>query len=93
MGILDEAHNAVHVSRRQHYDHPSTSFARLAGIWTAMLKHLLKEGVELTPEMANLMLIGFKVSREIAKPKKDNRVDIAGYAETLQMIHETKINQ
>jgi len=88
MSILDEAHNAVHVSRRQDYDHPSTSFTRLAGIWTAMLKHLLKDEAELTPEIANLMLIAFKVSREIAKPKRDNRIDIAGYAETLEMQYE-----
>jgi hypothetical protein len=28
-----------------------------------------------------------KVMREAERPKHDNRVDIAGYAETLEMVH------
>jgi hypothetical protein len=31
-------------------------------------------------------MIGVKMSRECNKPKRDNRIDIAGYAEALDMV-------
>jgi hypothetical protein len=31
-------------------------------------------------------MIGVKMSRECNRPKRDNRVDLAGYAETLDMV-------
>jgi len=31
-------------------------------------------------------MIGVKISRECNKPKRDNRIDIAGYAEALDMV-------
>jgi hypothetical protein len=33
-------------------------------------------------------MVGVKISRECNKPKRDNRVDGAGYFETLQMIYD-----
>ena len=33
-------------------------------------------------------MIGVKISRETHRPKRDNLVDIAGYAQTVAMIRE-----
>jgi len=33
-------------------------------------------------------MVGLKISREVNKPKRDNRVDGAGYFETLDMVRQ-----
>ena len=78
--ILYEAHNLVHGVRGEDYGHPYEDFSRTAKIWSAIL------GVDVTPEQVALCMIGVKISRECNKPKRDNRIDIAGYAETLDMV-------
>ena len=78
--ILFEAHNLVHGVRGEDYGHPYEDFSRTAKIWSAIL------GVDVTPEQVALCMIGVKISRECNKPKRDNRIDIVGYAETLDMV-------
>ena len=51
-------------------------------MWSAIL------GQEVTPAQVGLCMIAVKVSRECHKPKRDNLVDIAGYAETVRMVRE-----
>jgi Domain of unknown function (DUF6378) len=88
MSILDEAKILVHNDRRKDYDHPAAFFSRQASMFSAAIAHKLREPI--TAEEANIFMILFKLNREITKPKKDNRVDGAGYFETLDMIHESK---
>lgn len=45
---------------------------------------------EVKPEHIPLCMIAAKISRECHSPKQDNRIDIAGYAETLEMVHRHK---
>ena len=78
--ILFEAHNLVHGVRGEDYGHPYEDFSRTAKIWSAILDK------EVTPEQVALCMIGVKMSRECNRPKRDNRVDMAGYAETLDMV-------
>src|SRR5690606_42133544 len=78
--ILTEAHRLVHGQRGQDYGHPYEDFSRTAKIWSAIL------GIEVTPRQAILCMIAVKISRECHRPKRDNRVDIAGYAEALDMV-------
>lgn len=78
--ILFEAHRLVHADRGQNYGHPYEDFSRTSKIWSAIL------GIEVTPEQVALCMIGVKISRECHRPQRDNRVDIAGYAETLDMV-------
>ncbi len=80
--ILHEAHTLVHGVRGEDYGHPYHDFSRTAKIWSAIL------GVDVTPEQVALCMIGVKISRECNRPKRDNRVDIAGYAEALDMVVE-----
>jgi hypothetical protein len=72
----------VHGQRGQDYGHPYEDFSRTAKMWSAIL------GIEVTPQQAILCMIAVKISRECHLPKRDNRVDIAGYAEALDMVVE-----
>jgi len=41
---------------------------------------------DIDPRIAGLMMGGVKISREVNKPKRDNRVDLAGYSEVTELI-------
>lgn len=82
--ILQEAQRLVHGDRGADYGHPLDDFAKTALIWSAVL------GVDVQPEQVALCMVGVKISREVNKPKRDNRVDGCGYFETLDMVYEEK---
>lgn len=83
--ILEEAQRLVHGDRGAAYGHPIEDFARSGRIWGAIL------GIpDVPPEKVALCMVGVKISREVNSPKRDNRVDGAGYFETADMIHEER---
>jgi len=83
--ILQEASEAVGGPRRDDYGHPIEDFTRTGRMWAAIL------GVdEVTPEQVALCMVAVKISREVHRPKRDNLVDIAGYAATLKMVREAQ---
>lgn len=84
--ILEEAQRLVHGDRQQDYGHPASDFTRTGVFWTEALKGKLKEGETIGPEDVALCMVFVKLSREINRPKRDNRVDGAGYLETLDMV-------
>jgi hypothetical protein len=88
--ILQEAARLVGGDRQQAYGSPSLKFARVAQIWTAVLGSKLREGVTLDAGDVALCQIGEKLARESIKPRRDNRADMAGYAQCLDMIREAK---
>ena len=75
--VLTEAESLVHGDRNADYGHPLDDFKRTAKIWGAIL------GIEIKPEQVGLCMCGVKISRECNKSKRDNMVDLAGYAETV----------
>ena len=78
-----EAHRLVHGSRGADYGHPIEDFTRTGKMWGAIL------GTDpVPPDKVALCMVAVKVSREVNAPKRDNRVDIAGYAETLEMVRQ-----
>lgn len=81
--ILTEAYDLVHGPRQADYDHPRVNFQAIADGWTVIF------GEPVTPQQVALAMIWTKVCRELHRPKRDNRVDIAGYAETLDMVEES----
>jgi hypothetical protein len=83
---LHEAYELVHSDRGRDYGPPWLDFTRTGRMWGAILG--LPDAVP--PEQVALCMIAMKISRECNRPKRDNRVDIAGYVETLDMVQEHK---
>jgi hypothetical protein len=84
--ILDEARRLVYGPREHAYDHPRRDFTRTVGMLNALFAAKLRE--PLTPADFALIMICCKLSREVFRHKRDNVVDIAGYAETLGRVVE-----
>lgn len=80
--ILEEASRLVDGPRGQNYGHPAEDFGRTAQIVSAIL------GVEVSAHQIPLLMMAVKLSRHTNKPKRDNMVDIAGYARTAEMVAE-----
>ena len=84
MSILDDAAQLVQGSRNEAYGHPLQDFQRVAVIWSGILNVLV------TPEQVGLCLAGLKLAREAYQHKRDHLIDLAGYADCLQQIADTK---
>lgn len=80
---LQEAQRLVHGDRGTAYGHPIDDYTRTGRMWGAIL------GLpDIDPRICCLMMAAVKISREVNAPKRDNRVDLAGYAECAQMVAE-----
>jgi hypothetical protein len=82
--VLIEAQSLVHGGRNDDYGHPLDDWTRTAGMVSAMLAHKLRE--PLTAEDALMFMVCVKLSREVNRPKRDNRTDGAGYFECLDWV-------
>ncbi len=78
--ILAEAFRITRGSRQAQYGPPDQDFRRTAGMWSALFLSKLKDGVTFEPRDVALAMILLKTSRETHQRKRDNWVDIAGYA-------------
>jgi hypothetical protein len=78
--ILAEASRITRGSRQAQYGPPDQDFRRTAGMWSALFLSKLKDGVTFEPRDVALAMILLKTSRETHQRKRDNWVDIAGYA-------------
>ena len=83
--ILDEAKRLVYGDRGEDYGHPLDDWTRVAGMFNALFKHKIKEpfAAEDMLQVPQMM----KQSREVNKPKRDNRVDGAGYWACIDEVH------
>jgi Domain of unknown function (DUF6378) len=81
---LQEAQRLVYGDRGAAYGHPIDDYTRTAGMVSAMLAAKLKE--PLTAEDLCMVMCCVKLSRQVNKPKRDNMVDLAGYAECTDRI-------
>lgn len=81
--ITAEAYRLVGGDRRAAYGHPREDFTRTGRMWAAIL------GIEdVPPQKVGLCMAALKISRECNAHKRDNLVDLCGYAQTVAMIHE-----
>lgn len=80
----EEAHRLVHGPRGSAYGHPLDDMGRTAGMLNSLLKDVLRW--ELNARDVWQIMACVKLSRERNSPKRDNRVDLGGYAETGEMI-------
>lgn len=72
--VLAEALRLTTGDRNNSYGPPTQDFARTAGMWEEIL------GCEVRPKDVALCMIALKLSRASWASKRDNWVDIAGYA-------------
>lgn len=85
--VLEEAARLVGGDRQKHYGHPIDNYNKLALAWTAILYDKLEaEGLDALDCVR--MLAVMKMVRDTHTPKRDNWVDIAGYARVGEMIAE-----
>ena len=84
--ILLEAHRITGGTRRDDYGHPSDDFAKTARMWTGILASKLRDGAEITAMDVPMCMIALKIARQTHHHKRDNLVDIAGYARTAAMV-------
>ena len=84
--VLDEAKRITASDRQQDYGHPSEDFTRTARMWTGILAAKLREDAEVSAMDVPLCMIAVKLARQAHRHKRDNLVDIAGYARTAAMV-------
>ncbi len=86
--VLMEAERLVNGPRQEDYKHPQHDYNCTATMWQAMIEKRYGQHVPLTADFCCLMMAAMKISREVGKPKRDNRVDVAGYMLCADMCTE-----
>ena len=80
--ILSEAEEIVNGSRQADYGDAKESFTKVASVASVMT------GKELSPDDCCAVLMAVKLVRESFRHKRDNLVDLCGYAEIMNRINE-----
>ena len=80
--ILEEANSIIYGARESDYGHPYDMAKGVADAWRTHF------GWGVKPRDVAVAMILMKLVREKNKPKRDNRVDLAGYAGVLDRILE-----
>lgn len=84
--ITEAAQSAVYGDRESDYGHPREDFTRQAILYTGLLQHKLADGAYVEAEDIARLMIATKLARDVHSPKRDNRVDGAGYFLTLDRL-------
>lgn len=96
--ILDEAKQITGHDRMTDYGHPEENFQNIANLWNCYLYSKTKDLLNLKEHDASVLLellkaddiamlmVLFKVARQMNGPKRDNLTDIAGYARNSAQI-------
>jgi len=80
VGVLQEAEKLITGDRNKTYGEPTENFQNIAALWNTQLGHKLVEGQAFTATDVALLMAQVKLARMITQPKRDNFVDLAGYA-------------
>lgn len=78
--LLREAEALITGDRNKSYGSPTENFQNIADLWTVQFGHKLADGQGFTAPDVAVAMIHVKQARLMAQPKRDNFVDIAGYA-------------
>lgn len=80
--VLAEADKIVNGSRQTDYGTGEKNLTRIAAMWSAYL------GTHISPRQVSMMMVLLKVSRDAHKEKRDNLVDLAGYAALAEQVSQ-----
>ena len=83
--VLDEAAKVVAGDRRKSYGPVLESFERIGLMWSAILSRGHGQ-VFVGPRDVARMMMAMKIARDCHADKRDNLVDIAGYALCAELI-------
>ncbi len=87
--ILEEAQRLVFGDRQADYGHPFDDFTRTGRMWGAALAGWARDPSQpVPPDLVALCMVLVKVSREVNRPKRDNRTDGAGYFGVVELVRE-----
>lgn len=78
--ILEVAASITRGDRQAVYGPPDQDFKKTADMWTGMFQLMLAPGAKFEPRHVAMAMICLKLSREFHQRKRDNWIDIAGYA-------------
>lgn len=80
--VLDEARDLVNGDRQDYYGAPEDNLGAIARLWSVLLDR------DVTAEDVARCMIALKLARDCTRPKRDNAVDAAGYAELLERVRQ-----
>ena len=84
--ILDDAKEITGNDRMVEYGDPRDVFEDIAEVWNAHIKNTYKHKDKIDSKDVALLMILLKTTRELHNHKRDNIVDIAGYARNIAQI-------
>lgn len=82
MSVMLDAHRLVYGDRADDYGDPRTEAQRIASGWSAIL------GCDVPAEAYPLCMAWVKIVRQVNRPKRDNLVDLAGYAGLAEKLEQ-----
>jgi hypothetical protein len=77
-----EAERIVNGERAESYGNANRNFDNIAKVWSIIL------GCPVTARQMSLCMVGLKLCREANSHKRDNLVDLAGYAHLAEVVGE-----
>jgi len=86
--VLEEAADITAGSRQELYGHPRDNHGSTAQLWGAYLTRRFGREIPLDARDVCIMQVLLKVSRDANERKRDNLVDICGYARNAEMLEE-----
>lgn len=78
--VLIEAAGLITGDRNKTYGSPTANFSTTAEFWSTYLSAKFETKIILDPSDVAVLQILLKTARMVAQPKRDNFVDVAGYA-------------
>jgi hypothetical protein len=88
--VCQLADEAVTAERIRDYGHPKENFADIAAVWSVLLGPKLKMPISATDIPA--MMIALKLCRNMAVWKRDNFVDICGFAKCADLVKHPELH-
>jgi hypothetical protein len=81
--LFKDASNTINGERQTMYGEPEDSFFVIGSLWGEYLRTRYDVELQIKPDDVAFMMVQYKMAREMNQHKRDNLVDIVGYAGIL----------